>query len=79
MGSSVQYVLSYHPHSHPTMHLGTVLYGVTDGVREKMEEQLAVSQRYLGLSQKLSSKCPHSLNKAVQEAKLPGNKALYFT
>lgn len=44
-----------------------------------MEEQLLVPQRYLGLSQKLSSKCPHNQNKAVKEAKLPGNKALYFT
>lgn len=60
-------------------HLGTVCHCVTDGMREEMEEQLVVSQRYLGLSQKLSSKCPHSLNKAAKEAKLPGNKALHFT
>lgn len=61
------------PHHTPR---DTFFYQVTDGIREKMEEQLVVAQKYLGLSQKLSSNCPHSQNKAVKEAKLSGNKAL---
>lgn len=44
-----------------------------------MEEQLVVPQRYLGLSQKLGSNCPHSQNEVGKEAKLPGNRALVIS
>ena len=66
------------PHHIPRDVFFFLFYQVTDGIREKMEEQLVLPQWYLGLSQKLSSNCPHSQNKAAKKTKLPGNKTLYF-